>query len=97
MTQSQPKQTMWKTAPTRRVDAAGTTFVYRQLVPAAGVPAVLLNHWGATLDNFDPRLTGGLAAARPVIALGYRGVDGPGGKAINPAELRRRLAAPLNH
>ena len=78
----------WKDAPTRTADAAGTTFVYRQLGPAAGVPVIMLNHWGATLDNFDPRIVDGLAAARPVIALSYRGVGASGGKApLKVAEM----------
>lgn len=78
---SQLNRIKWKDAPTRSVDAAGTTFVYRQLGPAAGVPVILLNHWGATLDNFDPRIVDGLAAARPVVAIDYRGVGASGGKA----------------
>jgi pimeloyl-ACP methyl ester carboxylesterase len=78
----------WKDAPTRSVDVAGTTFVYRQLGPAAGVAVILLNHWGAVLDNFDPRIVDGLAATRPVIALHYRGVGVSGGKApLTVAEM----------
>ena len=78
----------WKDAPTRSVDAAGTTFVYRRLGPAAGVPVIMLNHWGAVLDNFDPRIVDGLAATRPVIALNYRGVGASGGKApLTVAEM----------
>lgn len=49
MTKSYPPQVgsiiTWKDAPTRSVDAAGTTFVYRRLGPAAGVPVIMLNHW----------------------------------------------------
>jgi len=75
---SRPLQTAaidkWIDAPTRRVDAAGATFAYRRLGPATGVPVILLNHWGAVLDNFDPRIVDGLAATRPVIAVNYRGV-----------------------
>jgi pimeloyl-ACP methyl ester carboxylesterase len=70
----------WIDAPTRRVDAAWATFVYRRLGPATGVPVILLNHWGAVLDNFDPRIVDGLAATRPVIAVNYRGVGASGGK-----------------
>ena len=44
----------WKRAPTHHVEAAGARFAYRRLGPDAGVPVVLLNHWGANLDNFDP-------------------------------------------
>jgi pimeloyl-ACP methyl ester carboxylesterase len=78
----------WIDAPTRRVDAAGATFVYRRLGAATGVPVILLNHWGAVLDNFDPRIVDGLAATRPVIAVNYRGVGASGGKApLTVAEM----------
>ncbi len=89
---SHPLQTSsidkWIDAPTRRVDAAGATFAYRRLGPATGVPVILLNHWGAVLDNFDPRIVDGLAATRPVIAVNYRGVGASGGKApLTVAEM----------
>ncbi|MEZ0171219.1 alpha/beta fold hydrolase [Microvirga sp. TS319] len=89
---SHPLQTSsikkWKDAPTRSVDVVGTKFVYRQLGPAAGVPVIMLNHWGAVLDNFDPRIVDGLAATRPVIAFNYRGVGASGGKApLTVAEM----------
>ncbi|WP_249779305.1 alpha/beta fold hydrolase [Bradyrhizobium sediminis] len=79
---------MWKDAPTRSVDVAGTTFVYRRLGPTSGIPLIMLNHWGATLDNFDPRIVDDLAAARPVISVSYRGIGASGGKApLTVAEM----------
>jgi pimeloyl-ACP methyl ester carboxylesterase len=84
----------WKDAPTKSVHVAGTKFVYRQLGPAAGVPVIMLNHWGAVLDNFDPRIVDGLAATRPVIALNYRGVGASGGRApLTVAEMARDAIA----
>lgn len=84
----------WKDTPTRSVDVAGTTFAYRQLGPKAGVPLIMLNHWGATLDNFDPRIVDGLAASRPVIAYNYRGVGASGGKApLTVAEMAKDAIA----
>ncbi|MDI6028691.1 alpha/beta hydrolase [Corticibacterium sp. UT-5YL-CI-8] len=78
----------WKTAPTHHVEAAGTRFAYRRLGPDADVPVVLLNHWGANLDNFDPRIVEGLAADRPVYALDYRGIGASGGTApLGVAEM----------
>jgi pimeloyl-ACP methyl ester carboxylesterase len=71
----------WKTAPTRHVEAAGTRFAYRRVGPDAGVPVVLLNHWGANLDNFDPRIVEGLALDHPLYALDYRGIGTSGGTA----------------
>ena len=80
--------TAWKDAPTASVDAAGTAFAYRRLGAGTGVPLIMLNHWGATLDNFDPCIVDGLAAARPVIAIDYRGVGASGGKApLTVAEM----------
>lgn len=78
----------WKTAPTNHVEAAGTRFAYRRLGPDAGVPAVLLNHWGANLDNFDPPIVEGLAVDQPVYALDYRGIGASGGTApLSVAEM----------
>ena len=71
----------WRDTPNRSVDAAGTTFAYRRLGATQGVPLVMLNHWGATLDNFDPRIIDGLASGRPLIAINYRGVGASGGEA----------------
>jgi pimeloyl-ACP methyl ester carboxylesterase len=76
------------TSPTRFIDApnlsinvAGTTFAYRDLGPRDGVPVVMLNHWGAVLDNFDPRIVDGLASQHRVVTLSYRGMGATGGKA----------------
>jgi pimeloyl-ACP methyl ester carboxylesterase len=73
--------TSWKTAPTQHVQAAGTRFAYRRLGPDTGVAAVLLNHWAANLDNYDPRIVEGLAADRPVYVINYRGIGMSAGKA----------------
>jgi len=49
-------------APTKFQKIGDIRFAYRELGDASGVPVILLNHLGAVLDNFDPRITGGLAA-----------------------------------
>ena len=71
---------LFQDTPTRSVDVGGTAFVYRELGPKSGVPVILLNHLGAQLDNFDPRIVDGLAATRHVIAFNNRGIGGSGGK-----------------
>ena len=71
---------LFQDAPTRAVDVDGTAFVYRELGPGTGVPVILLNHLGAQLDNFDPRIVDGLAKARRVIAFDNRGIGASGGK-----------------
>lgn len=68
-------------APNLSITANGTTFAYRDLGPRGGVPLILLNHWGAVLDNFDPRIVDGLASKHRVIATNYRGIGASGGKA----------------
>lgn len=68
-------------APNLSITAAGTTFAYRDLGPRGGVPLILLNHWGAVLDNFDPQIVDGLATKHRVITTNYRGIGGSRGKA----------------
>jgi pimeloyl-ACP methyl ester carboxylesterase len=71
----------YRDAANRFVTVDNIRFAYRELGPRGGVPLVLLNHWGAVLDNFDPRIVDGLAASHHVIALGYRGIGLSGGLA----------------
>jgi pimeloyl-ACP methyl ester carboxylesterase len=68
-------------AETRFVTAGGVRFAYRELGPQTGVPLVLFNHWGAVLDNFDPRIVDALAATHRVIATDYRGIGASSGTA----------------
>lgn len=75
-------------APNKIMRAAGTTFAYRELGKDGGTPVVLLNHWGAVLDNFDPRIVDGLALHHRVIAVDYRGIGLSGGTApVTVAEM----------
>ena len=68
-------------APNLSVNVGGTEFIYRDLGPRGGVPVVMLNHWGAVLDNFDPRIVDELASKHRVVTLSYRGMGASGGKA----------------
>lgn len=63
-------------AANRSITVDGIPFAYRDLGPRTEVPLVVFNHWGAVLDNFDPRIIDGLAHTRRVIAI-----DGSGGTA----------------
>ncbi|MDP3736048.1 MAG: alpha/beta hydrolase [Hyphomonadaceae bacterium] len=72
--------TAFKDAPTRHIEVEGCRFAYRDLGPRTGAPVILLNHLGATLDNYDPRVVDGLAAKHRVIAFDNRGVGASGGK-----------------
>ncbi len=49
-------------APTKFQKVGDIRFAYRELGVASGVPVIFLNHLAAMLDNWDPRIVGGLAA-----------------------------------
>jgi pimeloyl-ACP methyl ester carboxylesterase len=68
-----------KTAPTEFVEVDGARIAYRSLGAKRGVPIVLLNHYRAGMDHWDPAVTDGLARGRRVILYDYRGVAGSGG------------------
>lgn len=70
---------LFKDVPTRAIEVGGTAFVYRELGPRTGVPVILLNHLGAQLDNFDPRIVDGIAATRRVVAFNNRRAGASGG------------------
>ncbi|MGO6968035.1 alpha/beta fold hydrolase [Rhizobium leguminosarum] len=73
--------TCYAEAPNLWINVGETAFAYRDLGPQGGVPVILLNHWGAVLDNFDPRIVDGLATRHHVIATNYRGIGASGGTA----------------
>jgi pimeloyl-ACP methyl ester carboxylesterase len=77
-------------AATQAIEVDGTVFAYRDLGPRTGVPLVLLNHWGAALDDFDPRIVDGLARRHRVIATNYRGIGASGGTAPVTIEAMAR-------
>jgi pimeloyl-ACP methyl ester carboxylesterase len=81
MMRSATTSTAWIDAENRLIRAGDTTFAYRELGRPGGIPLVLLNHWGAVLDNFDPRLIDGLASSHHVVAIDYRGIGASGGTA----------------
>lgn len=64
----------WKEVPTQFVDVEGTKFAYRDLGPGTGVPVIFLNHLGAELDRWDPRVVDGIATKHRVIVFDNRGI-----------------------
>jgi pimeloyl-ACP methyl ester carboxylesterase len=73
-------------AVTRTVDVGGTPFAYREVGAATGTPLVLLHHFTAVLDDWDPAVVDGLAAERRVILVDLRGVGASGGTAPDSVE-----------
>lgn len=80
----------WAHAPNALARAAGASFAYRELGRPEGVPLILLNHWGAVLDDIDPRIADGLARGHHVVAIDYRGIGASGGTAPMTVEAMAR-------
>jgi pimeloyl-ACP methyl ester carboxylesterase len=78
--------TRYVDAANRMVDVGGTPFAYRELGTASGVPVILLNHLGAVLDNWDPRVVDGLATRHRAITFDNRGIGASGGSTPDTVE-----------
>ncbi|MFM2381977.1 MAG: hypothetical protein RLZZ76_744 [Candidatus Parcubacteria bacterium] len=88
MKPSQTNLNTYQHAPNKSVLVGKTKYAYRDLGPQEGVPIILLNHWGAVLDNFDPYIVDALAKSHRVIAVDYRGIGSSGGSApLSIAEM----------
>jgi pimeloyl-ACP methyl ester carboxylesterase len=61
-------------APTEVAQVGGVRFAYRRFGRPGGAPLLLLNYFAATLDDWDPKVTNGLAADREVILFDNAGV-----------------------
>ena len=66
-------------APTQFIQVDRTQFAFREFGPREGVPVVLLHHFTAVLDDWDPRVIDGISAERRVITFDNRGVGGTNG------------------
>src|SRR5260221_8969472 len=85
------------TAPTQFVEAAGIRFAYRRFGEEAGTPLVLLQHFRGGMDNWDPMVTDGLAAGRPVILFDNAGVAASTGETPETIEAMGDGAAAFVH
>ena len=63
-----------ETAPTEFVQVGGVRFAYRRFGRPGDLPLLLLNYFAATLDDWDPLVTNGLACEREVILFDNAGV-----------------------
>src|SRR5215510_2482471 len=68
------------TAKTRLVEVDGVRYAYRKFGAATGTPVVFLQHFRGGLDNWDPKVTDGLAKDRPVILFNNAGIASSGGE-----------------
>ena len=85
------------TAPTQFISANGIRYAYRRFGAARGTPIVLMPHFRAGLDNWDPQLTDGLAEDRPVILFNNAGVASSSGEPSNTiAGMAKHVIAFVN-
>ena len=68
------------TAPTRFIEAESISYAYRRFGTITGTPLVFLQHFRGGLDNWDPKVTDGLAHQRPVILFNNAGISSSGGE-----------------
>jgi pimeloyl-ACP methyl ester carboxylesterase len=73
-------------APTRAVEAQGIRFAYRRLGSSTGTPLLLIPHFRGGMDHWDPLVTDGLGASRPVVLFDHAGVGGSGGETPDTIE-----------
>src|SRR5215208_185040 len=66
-------------APTQFQEVGDISLAYREIGAASGVPVIFLNHLGAVLDNWDPRVVDGIPAKHRVIVFDNRGIGASGG------------------
>jgi pimeloyl-ACP methyl ester carboxylesterase len=85
-------KTTYRQVPTQTVDVGGSRFAYRKLGAETGVPVIFLHHFGANLDDWDPRVIDGIAARHPVITFNNRGVGASTGPTPTTVEAMARDA-----
>jgi pimeloyl-ACP methyl ester carboxylesterase len=81
------------TAPTEFAESDGVRFAYRRFGKNQGVPLLFMPHYRAGMDHWDPAVTDGFAASRPVILFDNAGVSGSSGQTPNTMEAMAENAA----
>jgi pimeloyl-ACP methyl ester carboxylesterase len=69
-----------ETARTQFIPIRDVQFAYRRYGRRGAVPLLLLNYFAASLDDWDPKVTNGLATEREVILLDSAGIGSSTGK-----------------
>jgi pimeloyl-ACP methyl ester carboxylesterase len=63
-----------ETAPTQFVQVGNVRVAYRRFGKRGALPLLLLNYFAANMDDWDPKITNGLAAQRDVVIFDYPGI-----------------------
>ncbi|HTI91906.1 MAG TPA: alpha/beta hydrolase [Puia sp.] len=69
-----------QTAATQFIEVGGTRYAYRIFGKETGIPLVFLHHFTATIDDWDPQVTNGLAQHFKVVLLDNKGIGASGGQ-----------------
>jgi pimeloyl-ACP methyl ester carboxylesterase len=69
-----------ETAPTQFVQAGGVQFAYRRFGLRGATSLLLCNYFAANMDDWDPKVTNGLAAEHDVILFDYPGIGRSSGE-----------------
>ena len=79
--------------PTEFVEAKGIRFAYRRFGQDSGVPLLFMQHFRGGMDHWDPMVTDGFAADRPVILFDNAGVAGSSGETPDTVDAMAAHAA----
>jgi pimeloyl-ACP methyl ester carboxylesterase len=79
--------------PTEFVEVNGIRFAYRRFGQDSGVPLLFLQHFRGGMDHWDPIVTDGFAADRPVILFDNAGVAGSSGETPDTIDAMAAHAA----
>ena len=74
------------TAPTQFVTGNGIRYAYRRFGAENRTPLIFLQHFRGGMDHWDPAVTDGLAANRPVILFNNTGVASSSGQTPDTVE-----------
>ena len=85
------------TAPTQFVEANGIRYAYRRFGTDTGTPLLFLQHFRGGIDHWDPAVTDGLAANRPVVLFDNAGVASSSGQTPDTVEAQADDAAAFAH
>lgn len=88
-----PSRSSHVSAPNQFVTTNGIRYAYRRFGAENGTPLVFLQHFRGGMDHWDPAVTDGLAANRPVILFDNPGVASSGGETPDTVEAQADDAA----
>lgn len=69
-----------ETVPTQFIDVDGVTYAYRRWGTQGATPLILIPHFRAGMDHWDPAITDSLAKERKVILFNGRGIASSSGE-----------------